>query len=152
MSWRYVNTCWSTLKARSIKALHYEPFCRFFSLHYRDTLSSSDSSDAPMRGKYRVPESLHNCLKSPHAPSVLFHLSTRTAATGCTDKNKRGRNDRNWAREKVRYHYLARAHGTDRPVQTEPLSAQLKLRESDRLVKREREQLYTNTLGWQNKR
>lgn len=44
-------------------------------------------------------------------------------------------------------------HRTDRLIQTELLSARLKLRESDRPVNvRERERHRTNTLGWQNKR
>lgn len=37
-------------------------------------------------------------------------------------------------REKVRYHHLVRAHRTDKLIQTGLLSAQLKLKESDRPV------------------
>lgn len=60
------------------------------------------------------------------------HTHTNSAATGTTDKTKCCRKDRNWARENWRYHYLARAHRRD--IQTELLSAQLKLREWDRPV------------------
>lgn len=55
-------------------------------------------------------------------------------AASCTDKKKCGGKDRKWVREKVRYHYLAGAHCADRLIQTELLSARLKLRQSDRPV------------------
>lgn len=108
---------------------------------------SYDSPDAAIWWKHRVPDAtcyicepalMHG--KQRHARtqkiSTYHFISTQRTHTDtpatCTDKNKCGRKDRNWAGEKVRYHYLARTHRTDRLIQTELLSAQLKLRESDR--------------------